>query len=725
MTQIVSTDSTTTIDVSSNDPIVVVTAVIVATVGIQYLEALGPDDPVDLTISSNAVVMGAGSGTTFGIKAFGETTITNLGTIAGDVGIAFNIGNHTIGFGQNEKVINSGTIRAYGEGRAAIEESVSDAPYAQIIVNSGLIIGDLALSLGNGDNEVENSGMLKALTGAAIVTASDDDKIGNTGSILGAIELGDGDNSLRNSGTVIGSVILGSGNDTVANDGILTGDVTLGANAGNDTLVNSGTIEGNLDFGFSTDVLTNSGRIEGLVMASGGGTFTIRNSGSIATVQIASNGTIRNTGTIGFIGDNGGDNVVLNSGLIGAASENEGGLGLGDGEDRVVNLGRIAGEVSLGADNDRFDTRSGVLVGPVDAGAGDDTVFGSSAGDSILGGDGVDSLFGSGGDDFLSGGGGEFGAGDTLVGGAGGDTLDGGLGPDAASYETSTKGIVISLASPSLNTGDAAGDVYVGIEGITGSAHNDTITGNSAFNTLIGGKGSDTITGGGAIGDFIFGGDGNDLLDIGGPAGGMLGGFGNDTYIVNGGTEFLSESASQGTDTIKSTVDYTLATGNSVEAIIANAGTKGLSLTGNELAQTITGGVGADTLGGGAGNDTLAGGRGNDSLTGGANADRFVFNTKLSATANIDQIADFSTIDDIIAVDNAIFTKLVGTGALSADQFHKNTTGLAHDTSDRIIYEVDTGKLFYDSNGSGAGGAAQFALLSPNLALSAADFLIV
>ncbi len=40
---------------------------------------------------------------------------------------------------------------------------------------------------------------------------------------------------------------------------------------------------------------------------------------------------------------------------------------------------------------------------------------------------------------------------------------------------------------------------------------------------------------------------------------------------------------------------------------------------------------------------------------------------------------------------------------LSLAQFAANASGTAQDSSDRIIYETDTGKLFYDSNGSTAG----------------------
>jgi serralysin len=155
-------------------------------------------------------------------------------------------------------------------------------------------------------------------------------------------------------------------------------------------------------------------------------------------------------------------------------------------------------------------------------------------------------------------------------------------------------------------------------------------------------------------------------------------------------------------------------------------------ITGNASANRLEGGLGNDTLKGlsgndtligGAGNDRLSGGKGADVLTGGSGYDIFIFDTAASSS-NIDKITDFSVVSDTIWLENSIFTKLVGTGTLTSAQFHKSTSGLAHDKDDRIIYETDTGKLFYDSNGNAGGGAVQIALLSKNLSLTAADFFI-
>jgi Ca2+-binding RTX toxin-like protein len=135
-------------------------------------------------------------------------------------------------------------------------------------------------------------------------------------------------------------------------------------------------------------------------------------------------------------------------------------------------------------------------------------------------------------------------------------------------------------------------------------------------------------------------------------------------------------------------------------------------LTGDGLANELRGLAGSDVLAGGAGNDVLVGGIGND---------QFVFHTALNASTNVDTIADFNVANDTIQLENAIFTAIAGTGTLTAAQFAANATGTAQDAGDRIVYETDTGNLFYDSNGSAAGGSVQFATLSMGLGLTNQD----
>jgi Ca2+-binding RTX toxin-like protein len=90
---------------------------------------------------------------------------------------------------------------------------------------------------------------------------------------------------------------------------------------------------------------------------------------------------------------------------------------------------------------------------------------------------------------------------------------------------------------------------------------------------------------------------------------------------VDGG-ETVVEAANAGTDTVFSTVSFTL--GANVENLIFD-GNGNLTGTGNGLANIIIGNSGNNTLSGGGGADHLTGGAGDDTLTGGAANDVFVF----------------------------------------------------------------------------------------------------
>ncbi|MBW6425977.1 cadherin domain-containing protein [Rhizobium sp. XQZ8] len=152
------------------------------------------------------------------------------------------------------------------------------------------------------------------------------------------------------------------------------------------------------------------------------------------------------------------------------------------------------------------------------------------------------------------------------------------------------------------------------------------------------------------------------------------------------------------------------------------------TIKGSNKSETITGGIGADTIDaldgddklyGGSGNDVLKGGLGKDFLVGGAGRDSFVFNTKLGS-ANIDTINDFSAKDDSIWLSDDVFTNVGKVGDLKPDALYIGTK--AHDTSDRVIYDKASGKLWYDADGNGKGAAIQFAQIDKGLLLTAAHF---
>lgn len=134
--------------------------------------------------------------------------------------------------------------------------------------------------------------------------------------------------------------------------------------------------------------------------------------------------------------------------------------------------------------------------------------------------------------------------------------------------------------------------------------------------------------------------------------------------------------------------------------------------------------AGDDRMRGGAGADLMDGGLGADTLSGDAGADSFRFSTELG-DGNIDRIADFDSAEDMILLDDFIFTDLGAEGALSTDVFVSNPGGLSFDADHRVVYDSSNGSLSYDADGSGDLAAIQFAQLSASLTLSASDFVIV
>ncbi|MBX9659536.1 MAG: hypothetical protein K2X00_13280 [Nitrospiraceae bacterium] len=235
----------------------------------------------------------------------------------------------------------------------------------------------------------------------------------------------------------------------------------------------------------------------------------------------------------------------------------------------------------------------------------------------------------------------------------------------------------------------------------TGNELDNLIVGNSGDNILDGGAGNDILVGGvvrelegppyleGTGSDILIGGAGDDVLmaDAGDLVsngdrlflgGGLtqrdvsaireaddlfIGGVGNDTYLVHNQQQTVAEFANEGTDTVRSTVSYSL--GEHLENLVlvsppARFDDKGnvippapLNGTGNGLDNLIIGSGDDNVLSGLAGNDTLWGGSvidpdsgsarsGNDTLLGGVGSDTYIFNLG----DGIDTIEDVSMVGE-------------------------------------------------------------------------------
>ncbi len=278
----------------------------------------------------------------------------------------------------------------------------------------------------------------------------------------------------------------------------------------------------------------------------------------------------------------------------------------------VARMTHLAGNTGEAA-GDAYDGIEGLS-----GSAYNDTLGGDRYGNNLFGRAGHDALLGEEGHDALSG---EDGS-DSLVGGADGDILDGGAGFDYAEYHTAASGVVVDLLNAGRNTGDAAGDSYVSIEGLTGSRHKDELVGNHLGNELYGLGGDDTLEGRGGA-DWLYGGAGHDFASYYQAASGVRANLSN--AAQNSG-----EAAGDVYDSIEalsgSQFDDTL-TGNG----------DGNNLYGHEGADRLNGLAGRDYLVGGGGNDVLDGGAGGDWLIGGAGSDAVAYT--MAVLANLSDVS--------------------------------------------------------------------------------------
>jgi len=329
-----------------------------------------------------------------------------------------------------------------------------------------------------------------------------------------------------------------------------------------------------------------------------------------------------------------------------------------------------------------YTIANGVVIENATGGAGDDVLIGNAADNLLNGGGGADEMIGRIGNDRYI----VNHAGDTVVelGGEGNDRVD--------SF------VSFAIGSQSIEDLRLLGNAA--IDG-AGGAGNEKITGNAADNHLSGGAGNDTLSGG-----------------LGADT--MTGGSGNDLYIVESSGDRVVEARNGGIDTVQSAVSFALGSQH-VEnlKLTGSAATNGF---GNALDNAITGNDAANRLSGGGGDDTLFGGAGKDMLTGGAGGDIFVFDSPVGP-GNWDVITDFVSAEgDKIALDSDVFAGL-SAGILRANAFVDGLT--AGDANDRVLYDIASGKLYYDADGSGALDRILFAQVAAGTDLTAADFHIL
>lgn len=223
----------------------------------------------------------------------------------------------------------------------------------------------------------------------------------------------------------------------------------------------------------------------------------------------------------------------------------------------------------------------------------------------ITGNSGANKLYGLAGNDTLNGGAGN----DSMYGGAGNDTYVVAQAGDRV-VESANEGIDTVRSSTSFSLASLA---YLENITLTGAG---SATGNGADNVLDGSQYSG--------------------------ANKLVGGLGDDTYIVGAGDTTV-ENAGEGTDTVRASISWTLAT-NLEDLVLGGSGN--INGSGNASANQITGNAGKNKLIGGAGNDTLNGRTGADTMEGGAGNDTYY----------VDNVRDIVTEASGAGADSVIST---------------------------------------------------------------------
>ena len=443
----------------------------------------------------------------------------NSAVFGGDFADQIGILSGAVGAGGGNDIVSVGAAQGIGEsvvdGGDGIDLLVIQAlPTANYTFS--LLPAGASVLTSNGAELVgaSNFETVSIITGAGNDTltggAGDDTLNGQTGNNV--LDGGAGVDSGRTSfEDRSGPVVFDNSNSAVTNT-FLVGEVASGSFVNiENIIIRGGTGNDTLTGGAGIDIIAGGPGDD--VLDGGAGTSDrasyVLDGSVVVSLEIVGP---QNTGGAGV------DTLSNFEGIIGSANldvlTGNGGANTLSGEGGNDSVYGLGGNDILYAgltDVVSFGHGAGDLVSSVnvlDGGDGDDTLYGALGVDILYGGDGVDILRAGAGADWLLGGNGN----DSLDGGDGNDSLEGEGGIDEARYFNAMAGVTVSLAIVGIgqDTVGSGMDTLSGVENLSGSYFDDTLTGSGGTNVLTGDEGADTLQGG-AGGDTLDGGTGIDV----------------------------------------------------------------------------------------------------------------------------------------------------------------------------------------------------------------------
>ena len=600
---------------------------------------LGVGDRADYNASTGAINVQLAAGTVTGNASVGTDT---LNSVEGIIGSNFNDIIDATGFSASSTNASSVLFHNFAtngefnqiEGRAGNDTIIGNG-FTELnffSATAGVVV-NLNTGVASGDASVGTD----SFSGVDSASASpfNDTLIGNGGDNVFSGRIGD--DTISGGGG--NDLILGDGNPGEQGNDVLTGGT------GNDTII---TGDGDDTIVFADG---DGGDFVADFQAGAGTPDVIDLTGVAAVSSLASVLALATEfGSDTFINFGNGDSLMLTGVVMSDLHEDDfifasSNLIVGDefinvllgtpGNDTILGLGAndtliggLGGDILDGGGGSDMASYQNAVAGlTIDLGVPTNNT-GEAAGDTYIS---IEDLRGSAWDDQLFGDDNLVGIASYLEGGEGADYLDGRLGPDFASYRSAAVGLTASLANSAINTGEAAGDIYVSIENLEGGAHDDTLIGDNFNNFLHGGGGADTLEGGAGsdTADYFFSSVGitvslaNPMLNTGDAAGDVYtsienirGGNWNDTLIGNGFNNTLIGAG--GADTLNGgngsdTAYYQ----NAIVPTIADLMNPGLN-TGDAAGDTY---ISIENLRAAGQNDQLFGDNSNNFLEGGGGAD--------------------------------------------------------------------------------------------------------